>query len=61
MQGARGAFHLSVRQAILCRERFETVPYDVRHNKPVPCLTRGRMRVTPQMGVFHRPAKEFSE
>ncbi len=29
---------------ILSRERFKTVPYDVRHNKPVPRLTRGRIR-----------------
>ena len=31
---------------ILCRERFETVPYCctvVRRNGPAPCLTRGRM------------------
>jgi hypothetical protein len=28
-RGARGAFHLPVRQAILSRERFKTVPYDV--------------------------------
>jgi hypothetical protein len=27
MQGPRGGFHLPVRQAILCRERFETGPY----------------------------------
>ena len=42
---------------ILCRERFQTVPYDVRRNKPAPCLTRGRMSETPQMGVFQQPAK----
>jgi hypothetical protein len=23
---------------ILCRERFQTVPYDVRRNKPAPCF-----------------------
>jgi len=28
-RGARGAFHLPVRQAILSRERFKTVPYYV--------------------------------
>jgi len=28
--GARGAHHLPVRQAIIYRERFETVPYSVR-------------------------------
>jgi len=40
---------------ILYRERFQTVPYDVRRNEPAPCLTRGRMRGTPQMGIFHQP------
>src|SRR4030067_1175046 len=49
---------------ILCRERFQTVPYDVRCNKPAPCLTRGRMRAIPrsagQMGVFQQPASDIS-
>jgi hypothetical protein len=40
VQGAREAFHLPFRQAIL---RSEAYP-DVRRNKPAPCLTRGRMR-----------------
>ena len=30
---------------------------DVRRNKPAPCLTRGKMRETQQMGVFQRSAK----
>jgi hypothetical protein len=62
MQGSRGVFHLPFRQAILCRERFQTVPYDVRRNEPAPCLTRGRMREIPRsaglMGVFQQPAKK---
>jgi hypothetical protein len=29
----------------------------VRCNKPVPCLTRGRMRETQQMAIFQQPAK----
>jgi hypothetical protein len=29
---------------------------DVRRNKPAPCLTRGRVRETQQMGVFQQPA-----
>jgi hypothetical protein len=61
IQGSRGAFHLPVRQAILCRERFQTVPYGVRRNKPAPCLTRGGMRAIPRsaglMGVFQQPAR----
>jgi len=28
----------------------------VHRNKPAPCLTRGRIRGTPQMGVFQQPA-----
>ena len=31
----------------------------VRRNKPAPCLTRGRMRETPQMGVFQQPANSL--
>jgi len=30
---------------------------NVRRNKPAPCLTRGRIRETPQMGVFQQHAK----
>jgi len=30
---------------------------DVGCNKPAPCLTRGRMRETPQMGGFQQPAR----
>jgi hypothetical protein len=30
---------------------------DVRLNELAPCLTQGRMRLTPQMGVFQQPAK----
>ncbi len=30
---------------------------DVRRNKPAPCLARGRMRETQQMGVFQQPHK----
>ena len=45
---------------ILCRERFQTVPYDVHGNKPAPCLTRGRMRETKQLGVFQQPGKFLS-
>jgi hypothetical protein len=30
---------------------------DVRRNKPAPCLTRGRIRETQQMGVFQQPSK----
>src|SRR4030042_6583593 len=33
---------------------------DVRANKPAPCLTRGRMRATPQMGFFQQPAKKVN-
>jgi hypothetical protein len=29
IQGDRDAFHLPISQAILCREQFETVPYNV--------------------------------
>jgi len=29
--------------------------FDVRRNKPAPCLTRGRIRETQQMGVFQQP------
>ena len=29
---------------------------DVRRNKPAPCLTRGKMRETQQMGVFQQSA-----
>ena len=29
--------------------------FDVRRNKPAPCLTRGRMRAPPQMDVFQQP------
>jgi len=32
---------------------------DVRRNKLAPCLTRGRMRETPQMGVFQQPANSL--
>ncbi len=46
---------------IFCRERFQTVPYGVRRNKPAPCLTRGRMRVTMQMSVFQQPVKVLVE
>ena len=31
---------------------------NVRCNEPAPCLTRGRMRGTPQMGVFQQPVIE---
>jgi len=31
----------------------------VRRNKPAPCLTRGRIRATPQMGVFQQPANDL--
>jgi hypothetical protein len=55
MRGARGAFHLPVRQAILRSEAY----LNVRCNKPAPCLTRGRMRGTPQMGVFQQPLKSW--
>ncbi len=55
MQGARGAFHLPVRQAILRSEEY----LNVRCNKPAPCLTRGRMRGILRsaglMGVFQQP------
>ena len=27
---------------ILCRERFQTVPYGVRRNKPAPCFDTGK-------------------
>jgi len=30
---------------------------DVRRNELAPCLTQGRMRATPQMGVLQQPAK----
>jgi branched-chain amino acid transport system substrate-binding protein len=30
----------------------------VRGNEPTPCLTPGRLRETPQMGLFQQPAKE---
>ena len=50
---------------IFCRERFQTVPYGVRCNKPAPCLTQGRMRVIPrnagQMSVFQQPVKVLVE
>jgi hypothetical protein len=52
MQGTRSAFHLPVRQAILRSEAH----LNVRRNKPAPCLTRGRMKETPQMGAFQQPA-----
>jgi hypothetical protein len=29
----------------------------VRRNKPAPCLTRGRVRATTQMGVFQQPVE----
>ena len=32
--------------------------FDVRRNKPAPCLTRGRMRETQQMSIFQQPAKD---
>jgi len=36
--------------------------FDVRRNKPAPCLTRGRMREIPrsagQMSIFQQPAKD---
>ena len=32
---------------------------NVRRNEPAPCLTRGRMRTTPQMGVFEQPGKTY--
>ena len=32
LRGRPRAFHLPFRQAILCRERFQTVPYSVRCN-----------------------------
>jgi hypothetical protein len=51
MQGARnpvvGAIH--------------ELPLRVRRNKPAPCLTRGRMRATTQMGVFQQPANPLLE
>jgi hypothetical protein len=31
---------------------------DVRLNKPAPCLTRGRMRETQQMGVFQQTVRD---
>jgi hypothetical protein len=31
---------------------------NVRRNKPAPCVTRGRKRETPQMGVFQQPAND---
>jgi len=40
---------------IPCKERIYAFPTDVRRNKPAPCLTRGRMKGTPQMGVFQQP------
>jgi hypothetical protein len=42
---------------ILCRERFQTIPYDVRRNKPAPGFDTGKDKETPQMGVFQQPAK----
>jgi hypothetical protein len=42
MQGARGSFHLPVRQAILCRERFETVPYGPTLHQACPVLDTGK-------------------
>jgi predicted N-acetyltransferase YhbS len=33
----------------------------VRRNKPAPCLTRGRMRETQQIGVFQQPVKTERE
>ena len=32
---------------ILCRERFQTVPYGVRRNKPAPCIDTGRDESNP--------------
>jgi hypothetical protein len=43
---------------ILCRERFQTVSYDVRRNEPAPCMTQGRMRgavATNKEQLFARP------
>ena len=36
------------------------LPLRVRRNKPAPCLTRRRMRGTPQMGVFQQPANTLT-
>ena len=44
---------------IICRERFQTISYDVGSNKPAPCLTRGRMRggiATKKERLFATPA-----
>jgi hypothetical protein len=45
IRGFRGASHLPARQAIMRSEAY----LDVRRNKPAPCVTRGRMRVTKWM------------
>ena len=34
---------------------FKPFPTDVRRNKPAPCLTRGRVKETRQVGVFQQP------
>ena len=49
-----------IRSDILPRRRDGEAaePYlEVRRNKPAPCLTRGRMKETQQMGVFQQPVR----
>jgi len=40
--GPSSAFHLPFRQAILCRERFETVPYRYTPQQACPVLDTGK-------------------
>ncbi len=47
LRGLPRAFHLPFRQAIICRERFQTVPYDVRRNKPAACFDTGKDEGNP--------------